>query len=82
MTPREAFIDRLPLDMTPSSRERGEWFVARRTTDRWGEETCEYLHQDGAWRSSTFSNGWPGQPTGYFQSHDEAKAALTAALAA
>ena len=43
----------------------------------YGDETHEYLHADGVWRTSTYSNPpYFNDPTGYFASEVEAKAAL------
>lgn len=75
--PRPPRVDKLPLDMTlkaPSA--RGEWYVARDTTNEWGEDHIEYLHADGVWRGSTFSGENWGSPTGYFASENDARAAL------
>lgn len=71
---RRPIIDRLPREMTPNGVERGEWFVARRGAN--DDDECQYLHRDGVWRGSTFSCGWPGRPTGYFETRHDAEAAL------
>lgn len=76
-------IDKLPLDATPKAQSaRGEWYVARDATDEWGDDHAEYLHADGVWRESTFSLGsslHDDKPTGYFETEEEAKAALAKA---
>jgi hypothetical protein len=63
--------------------DRGEWFVYRRhhrDPDWCGVTQHEYLHADGEWRGSTFSGeGW-GEPTGYFATKEDAKAALAKAF--
>lgn len=75
-----SYVGCLPRAVTPSGDQtRGEWFVARPFG---GGDTSEYLHQDGVWRGSTFTEGRglaDGKPTGYFATEDEAKAALAKA---
>lgn len=75
-----SYVCHLPRAATQDGDQtRGEWFVVR----IWGRgDTSEYLHQDGLWRRSTFSIGDGLQldnPTGWFASEDEAKAALAKA---
>ena len=74
-------VDRLPLSNTPhGDQTRGEWYVSR-ITGRYShltdDDQHEYLHADGVWRPSTYSGDMPDdQPTGYFATEDDAKAAL------
>ena len=77
---REA-VKRLPLFDTPhGDQTRGEWYVSRasRGPSDWdSDEQSEYLHADGVWRGSTYSGDVATeQPTGYFATEDDAKAAL------
>lgn len=74
----------LPLSATPNGDQtRGEWFVSRDNPHAGDYDgTRLYLHRDGVWRTSTFStrDGFHrDMPTGYFESEDDAKAALAKA---
>lgn len=68
-----------PLSSAPDGdHQRGEWLVSREIIDPaclHGTST-QYLHADGEWRRSTYSDANGGAPTGYFDTEDEAKAAL------
>lgn len=75
-----AKIRRNPVSLSAvNPKPRGEWYVCRNVLS--GDEVeHEYLHSDGMWRSSTYS-GAPAfdSPTGYFETEDDAKAALAKA---
>lgn len=80
----EPRVDHLPISDTPRGDQvRGEWYVRRMVPCSeffdGGKDRAQYLHADGEWRWSTYSGENWGDPTGYFATEDDAKAALAKA---